>query len=135
MNEKQNSGPQCIDSFVNKRSGKGKLGFPLSETRIMIFGGGAAQQSEMETSLETLEFSSAKLDSMLFEIPLGYTETMNEEDLQEKMDMKEMMKEAMNNAKNNAGNKTIINEQKQSGKIRIGVYEPKGCLLYTSRCV
>ena len=126
MDEKQNSGPQCVDSFVNKRSGKGKLGFPLSETRIMIFGGGAAQQSEMETSLETLEFSSAKLDSMLFEIPLGYTETMNEEDLQEKMDMKEMMKEAMNNAKNNAGNKTIINEQKQSGKIRIGVYEPKG---------
>jgi len=118
--------PECKDRFVTRRSGKGKLGFPLIETTTIKMGGGNAQTSEFQTSIETLELSTVKLDSMLFEIPLGYTETMNEEDLQEKFDVSDMMNQAMKEYKNKEGEKPAITEQKKAGIIRIGVYEPKG---------
>ena len=54
-NEKQK--PDCIDKFVTRRSGKGKLGFPLSETRTIIMGGQGAQTSEFKTDIETLELT------------------------------------------------------------------------------
>jgi hypothetical protein len=120
-NEKQK--PDCQDKFVTHHSGKGKLGFPLTETRTIIMGGQKAQTSEFSTSLETLEFSTAKLDSMLFEIPPGYTEVMNESELQEKLDVRDMI----NQYKKGIETKQITGDtQKIPGKIRIGVYEPKG---------
>jgi hypothetical protein len=121
-NERQK--PDCQDKFVTHRSGKGKLGFPLTETRTIIMGNKSAQTSEFSTSLETLEFSTIKLDSMLFEIPPGYKEVMNESELQDKFDMNEMINQYKN--KNNEENKINKNDQKMPGKIRIGVYEPKG---------
>ncbi len=116
--------PDCKDKFVTRRSGKGKLGFPLIETTTIIMGGKGAQMSEFQTNLETLEFSAAKLDSMLFEIPPGYKEAATEEELQDKFDMAEMMNQAKN------GNLGIVvppvTEQKNSGMIRVGIYPPKG---------
>ena len=116
--------PDCKDRFITHRSGKGKLGFPLTEKRTIIMGDGSSKTTEFETNLETLEFSSEKLDSMLFEIPVGYTETKNENDLQDKFDMNEMINQ-YKNADNGKSN-TIPSEQKMPGTIRIGVYEPKG---------
>ncbi len=115
--------PACKDKFVTHRSGKGKLGFALSEKRTMIMGNGGSQTSEFTTSLETLEFSSLKLDSMLFEIPPGYTQVMDEGELQEKMSAKDMMNAYKNQANNNTNSNPT--EQKKEGIIRIGVYEPK----------
>lgn len=127
MNDKpEKKQPECIDSFVSKRSGKGKLGFPLEQTTIMKFGGGPSQKSEMETSIETLEFSTAKLDSMLFEIPPGYTEAKSEEELQDKFDIGDMMKGMKNRAKNNENNNPVIPDQKQAGHIRVAVLLPTG---------
>jgi hypothetical protein len=123
-NERQK--PDCQDKFVTRRSGKGKLGFPLTETRTIIMGNQKAQTSEFETSLETIEFSTAKLDSMLFEIPPGYKETMNEADLQDKFDMNEMINQYKNQDMDKELDKTSGDIQKKSGMIRIGVYEPKG---------
>lgn len=113
--------PDCKDKFVTRRSGKGKLGFALSETRTMIMGNG--KSTEFETTLETIEFSTEKLDSMLFEIPPGYTQTMNEDELQNKMDINEMMNKYNNM---NDDNVEIKTEQKKEGIIRIGVFEPNG---------
>jgi hypothetical protein len=114
--------PTCKDRFVSRRSGKGKLGFPLTETRTMIMGGnGTMQTSEFKTLLETLEFSTMKLDSMLFEIPIGYKPAISEEELQDKLDVSEMMKQAGNKSR-----ESIVDEQKKAGVTRIGVYEPKG---------
>lgn len=87
-------------------------------------GDGTSKTTEFETTLETLEFSSEKLDSMLFEIPPGYTQTKNENDLQDKFDMNEMINQ-YKNADNGKIN-TTPTEQKPAGTIRIGVYEPKG---------
>ncbi len=120
--EKQET--DCKDRYITHRSGKGKLGFPLTEKKTIIMGDGSSKSTEFETNLETLEFSSEKLDSMLFEIPVGYTETKNENDLQDKFDMNEMINQ-YKNADNGKSN-TIPSEQKMPGTIRIGVYEPKG---------
>lgn len=119
--------PDCMDRYVNHRKGKGKLGFPLTETRTIIMGGSnmPKQMGEMTTTVQTLEFSLAELDSMLFEIPAGYTETKNEEELQDKMSMKDMMDQY----KNNPG---AIQEQvakmqpAKPGAILIGVLPPSG---------
>lgn len=117
--------PECKDSFVNRRSGKGKLGFPLSETRTIITGNATAKTSETETSIETLELTTEKLDSMLFEIPPGYKEAKSEDELKDKFNMNEMVNQYKNMNKDNGEVKTN-NEQKKAGMIRIGVYEPKG---------
>ncbi len=118
--------PDCKDRYVTHRSGKGKLGFALIEKRTMIMGNGAAQTSEFVTDLETLEFITGKLDSMLFEIPPGYTQAKTADELQDKYDVAEMMKQAGNSSY--ANNKTApdVNEEKKTGILRIGVYEPKG---------
>ena len=118
--------PDCKDRYVTHRSGKGKLGFPLIEKRTIIMGDGTSKTTEFETNLETLEFSSEKLDSMLFEIPLGYTQTMKEDDLQDKFDMNEMMNQYKNQNTDNGKINTTPSDQKMAGTIRIGVYEPKG---------
>jgi hypothetical protein len=122
-NEKQK--PDCQDKFVTHRSGKGKLGFPLSETRTIIMGNKGAQTNEFTTNLETLEFSTAKLDSMLFVIPPGYKEATSESELQDKFDMNDMINQYKNKNDNKEENK-ISNEEKMPGKIRIGVYLPAG---------
>jgi hypothetical protein len=120
-NERQK--PDCQDKFVTHRSGKGKLGFPLTETRTIIMGNKSAQTNEFTTNLETLEFSTARLDSMLFEIPPGYTEATSEDQLQDKFDMNEMINQYK---KDKEENKISGEAQKMPGKIRVGVYEPKG---------
>lgn len=124
MNPEQRK-PDCVDKFVTRRKGKGKLGFPLTETRTIIMGGANPQMSEFETKLETLEFITTKLDSMLFEIPPGYTLAASEEDLQDKMDMGDMMNQFKNMNKN-GGQPANGNEPKKAGVIRIGVLVPAG---------
>jgi hypothetical protein len=90
----------------------------------MIMNDGKGKTTEFKTDLETLEFSTAKLDSMLFTIPPGYTEVKTEAELQDKMTMSGIIEQAktMNNNNPNLG----VTEQKPAGIIRIGVYEPKG---------
>ncbi|NOT50686.1 MAG: hypothetical protein HOP10_05370 [Chitinophagaceae bacterium] len=125
-NEQQK--PDCIDKFVTRRSGKGKLGFPITETRTIIMGGQGAQTSEFKTDIETLELTTMKLDSMLFEIPPGYTEVKSETELQDKMDINAMIKQYGNVDANeiNAAMNGVNSGEKKPGMIRIGVYQPTG---------
>ncbi|HRE38657.1 MAG TPA: hypothetical protein PK092_09435 [Chitinophagaceae bacterium] len=118
--------PECTDKFVTRRRGKGKLGFPLIETTTIIMGDGKKSTSQFETNLETLELTTAKLDSMLFEIPIGYTETKNEQDLQDKLDINDIMNQYKKNNNNNDNDKPAANDPKGEGKIRIGVLVPTG---------
>lgn len=124
--------PDCIDRFVTRRSGKGKLGFPLIETTTMIMGDGTKSTNTFETNLETLELTMQKLDSMLFEIPPGYKLAASEDELQEKMDINSMMEQYKNMGKENNDNLPVNpagnmgNTEKAPGAIRIGVFEPKG---------
>lgn len=119
--------PDCMDRFVTHRKGKGKLGFPLTETTNIMMGGSQPMgMTEITTGVETLEFSAAKLDSMLFEIPPGYTETKDEADLQDKMDPKEMMKEYMKNAKNGMTDNLPGVNNDNAKLVRVGILQPTG---------
>lgn len=115
--------PDCQDKFVTRRSGKGKLGFVLQQTTTIIMPDGKSQTSEFKTDLETLELTTGKLDSMLFEIPPGYTEVKSESQLQDDFDMKSIAEQYKNQYKNN--NQPVNPEQKAAGKIRVGVFMPK----------
>ena len=125
MSNKNDGKLECRDRFVSKRSGKGKLGFPLIEKRTMVMGG-RTETSEYVTNIETLEFSTVKLDSMLFEIPIGYTETKNQEDLQEPFDANAYMKQMGANQAGQVSAAVNPNEPKKSGSMRIGVLVPAG---------
>lgn len=117
--------PECQDRFVTRRSGKGKLGFALIEKMSFQMGNENARESTFETNLETLEMSTAKLDSMLFEIPPGYAEVKSEEELQDKMDMGALMGQVKNMAGNIPAN-PAVNGEKPAGTQRIGVLAPTG---------
>ncbi|HEU4390101.1 MAG TPA: hypothetical protein VFV34_20025, partial [Blastocatellia bacterium] len=62
--------PDCQDEVRLKRVGSAKLGYPVLVTTTIYGEGG--QTTTMTT--EVLELSSATLDAALFEIPEGYTE-------------------------------------------------------------
>ena len=53
----------------------------------MIMGNG----QEITTTIETIEFFTVKLDSMLFEIPPSYQEAKTADELQDKIGMKDIM--------------------------------------------
>ena len=116
--EKEKQG--CTDRFVIRRSGKGKQGFPLTETTTIKMGGNS-QMSEIKNSMETLDFSIAKLDSMLFEIPPGYQQAQSEDELREKIGMNDIIRVSKEFIP-----PTINSEIKKPGIIRIGVYAPTG---------
>lgn len=114
----------CKDRFVIKHSGKGKLGFPLTETRKIQMGSAVSQGGGFENTLETLEFTTEKLDSMLFEIPPGYKEAANEDELQDKIDPNEMLRQMKIKSQEIQQQDNSMNEQKTPGIIRIAVFEP-----------
>src|SRR5437588_11574675 len=107
-----------MDNFVIHRRGNGKLGFPLQETTTMRMG---SQSSQMQTSLDTIELSTEKIDSMLFEIPPGYQLAKSEDELQDKMDFKDMMKGMKENIPQNN-----MKNEKKPGVIRVGIFKPTG---------
>ena len=115
----------CKDRFITRRSGKGKLGFPLIEKRTMIMGDGTMQTAKFETDLETLELSTAKLDSMLFEIPLGYALAKTREELEDKMDAASLME--MYGSRNKTATTQQVNTGEPTGGVmRIGILMPIG---------
>ncbi|MBL0271067.1 MAG: hypothetical protein IPP99_20920 [Chitinophagaceae bacterium] len=125
--QSQNGGyqkPDCMDRFVTRRSGKGKLGFPLIEKRTMIMGG-QTSTSEFVTDLETIELITGKQDSMLFEIPPGYTLAASIDELQDKFDMSGMMKGVTEKYKNENNGITTDPGEKKAGVLRVGILEPK----------
>lgn len=113
--------PDCQDRYVMHNSGKGKLGFPLVEKTTVVMGD---ERSEFETSLETLELTTTKLDTLLFTIPSGYQRVMKEQDLFDVRDMADMMKGAIEEKEK--GEAPVNKEAKAPGKIRIGVFAPTG---------
>ncbi|HST51925.1 MAG TPA: hypothetical protein VLJ61_07935 [Pyrinomonadaceae bacterium] len=77
------SRPDCMDQMRYKRTGTGKLGFPLSVTTRIKTGGGDAESAggAMTTTLEVSDISTVTLDPTLFDIPAGYTEAASMQEL------------------------------------------------------
>jgi len=125
--------PDCQDRFITRRKGNGRLGFPLIQKTTMVLGDGSGKSMEMETNLETIELLTGKLDSMLFEIPPGYTEAKSLEELQERPDYKSMIKDYSKQVKDGNRNANLNVTSDDKGRILIGVYVPAGDESITSQ--
>ncbi|MFL6467982.1 MAG: hypothetical protein ACJ72Z_08495 [Pyrinomonadaceae bacterium] len=73
-----NKKPDCMDRYVTKASGVGDPGFLLEGTMKMFGPDGKVQMSQ---TTETLELTRTPLDQAFFEIPSGYAETRDSQDL------------------------------------------------------
>ncbi len=116
---RSNSGG-CRDRIQYRTSGSGRLGFPLAETRTLGNGGNSFTQT-----LETIEFSRAALDEALFDIPAGYTEAGNVNDLYGRPDYSAILGGRNRDADQDRNpRRNGDSSQKRAGVIRIGVYVP-----------
>ena len=70
--------PDCLDRYVTKANGISDPGFMLEGTMKMFAPDGSVQMTQ---TTETLELSRTPLDQAFFEIPSGYAETRNVQDL------------------------------------------------------
>ena len=74
----QSRRPDCTDRIVTKGTGITDPGFLIEGTMKMYGRDGTVQMTQ---TTETLELSRTPLDQALFEIPSGYVETRNSQDL------------------------------------------------------
>ena len=68
----------CRDEVVSKQIGSGRKGYPLIETTTMFGPDGKAMFSSTK---EVLDLSREPLDAALFDVPAGYTETTDSQEL------------------------------------------------------
>lgn len=66
----QGARPDCKDEVRFKRSGTGKLGYPVLVTTTIYLDGGQTSAS----TTEVVELTTTPLEASLFEVPAGYTE-------------------------------------------------------------
>lgn len=119
-------GGGCQDRFRSRHVGTGRTGFPLIETTIGYDQNGSEQY---RITKEVADLSRQPLDAALFDIPAGYAETSNSQDLYA-MNQNEMMSQAMKgqqpagNAADSSNPDTgNASESSRPGGIRIGVVQ------------
>jgi hypothetical protein len=86
----------CRDTYRYKRTGAANLGYPLMETIKMY---GADGSLTMTMSKEVIELSRQSLDAALFDVPAGYTQANNSQEM-----YSFSMGDAMNMAHQQEGN-------------------------------
>lgn len=85
----------CQDTMRFRRVGTAKLGYPVLVT-TRYFGKDGKVQTEM--TQEIVSLSRATLDAALFDVPAGYTETKNPQELYDPMAMVQAMQKAQGNS-------------------------------------
>jgi hypothetical protein len=115
-------GGGCRDRFRSRHVGAGRTGFPLIET-IISYDQNDKEQYRM--TKEVADLSRQPLDAALFDIPAGYTETSNSQDLYA-INQGDMMQQVMK-GRQPAGNPNAeagsVGQPGRPGAIRIGVVQ------------
>src|SRR5919199_957673 len=70
--------PDCVDQYRTRRTGAGKLGFPVMVT---YKSGGGEMGGGFASTLEVTDISTVTLDPSLFDIPAGYTQAASFQEL------------------------------------------------------
>jgi hypothetical protein len=116
----------CRDQTRFRREGNGKLGFPLIELMRMY---NASGQVTFSTTKEVIELTRESLDSALFDVPAGYTQALNQQELYAAPSMADMMGNTPG-ATSRPGNAASVSvptpsasNAKQPGAIRVGVVQ------------
>ena len=108
----------CQDQVRFKRQGVARTGYPLSETTTMYGPNGAVT---FTATKEVLELSREPLDAALFDVPAGYTETQNVQELYGAPSMSSMPSTANETPTSQPAETSDSSEAKKSGQLRIGV--------------
>jgi hypothetical protein len=121
------SGPECVDEVRYKTLGDAKLGYPVLQT-IIIYGDDGKTTT---MNVEVLELATKPLEASLFDIPPGYKEAKNHQELMGIGPAGMMSPDALNGAMagamgqaNGESTEEVVQlriEPKRPGVIRIGV--------------
>jgi hypothetical protein len=115
----------CLDQFRTRHVGTGRTGFPLIETTI---GYDQSGNELYRMTKEVADLSRTPLDAALFDIPAGYAETKNPDELNGRPDVNAMAA-AMGRNQATAGPPTTMvpgtvpTASKRPGIIRVGVVQ------------
>ena len=115
--------PNCVDRYRSRRVGAGRTGFPLIETTIIY---DQNDREQVRMTKEVTDLSRQPLDAALFDVPAGYTEARNTDELyavNANDMMQEMMKQAGAARENTELPATVPTGSKKSGTIRVGVVQ------------
>jgi len=113
----------CRDRVSYKRVGTGRTGYPLMETTTSYGPNGSVVFS---TTKEVIELSREPLDATLFDVPAGYVETKNAQELYGMPSMDAMMSQMAKGrppVESNQGIASPDANTKAPGSIRIGVIQ------------
>ena len=117
----------CQDRIQYKHVGTGRTGFPLIETTTIY---DQNDQPQFTTTKEVTELSRQPLEAALFDVPAGYAEARDSQELNGQPDVNAMMAEAMGRdrpatttAQPNEMPGAPATELKKPGTIRIGVVQ------------
>jgi hypothetical protein len=113
----------CRDQVRFRQEGTGKTGFPLMVTTTMYGPDGRAMFTSTQ---EVVELSREPLDAALFEIPPGYVETTNTQELYATPSASEIMAQANSGrqpAEDSPTETSSSSEAKTPGAIRVGVVQ------------
>ncbi len=81
----------CRDEVVSKQIGSGRKGLPLTETVTMFGPDGSAT---FTSTREVIDLSREPLDAALFDVPAGYTEATDPQDLHSAPSMASIMSDS-----------------------------------------
>lgn len=113
----------CQDRVSYKRLGTGRTGYPLIETTTSFGPNGNVVSTSTK---EVVELSREPLDAALFDVPAGYVETKNAQELygMPSMDaMTSQMAPGQQPVESDQGNSSARGNTKAPGAIRIGVVQ------------
>jgi hypothetical protein len=113
----------CRDRIRFNRQGAARTGYPLQETTTMY---GPDGQVVMTSTKEVVELSREPLDAALFDVPAGYVETTNAQELYGMPSMDAIMSQAKGRtpANDDSGNNAALSSNRKApGVIRIGVVQ------------
>ena len=111
----------CRDRVRFNRQGAARTGYPLMETTTMY---GPNGEVTFTTTKEVIELSREPLDAALFDVPAGYVETKNSQELYGMPSMESMMSQATTGRQSAEGDQNNIQNAantKAPGVIRVGV--------------
>jgi hypothetical protein len=114
----------CRDRIAFKNTGAARTGFPLIETTTMY---GPEGKVIFTSTREVVELSREPLDAALFDVPAGYTETQNAQELYVMPSISEMTAQASQgrqpvDAEPATGMPAAV-ETKRPGTLRVGVVQ------------
>jgi hypothetical protein len=113
--------PECQDEIRFKNVGTVKLGYPVLMTMTMY---GPDGRTMTTTTTEVVELSKATLDAALFDIPAGYTQAKDYQELMGMGSIGAMMESARATVERRAETTNSAAPTKRQGAIRVGVVTP-----------